>query len=112
MTGDIIIIKSSPQYLKNDVVTFEDHQQRRVTHRIVDIQNNNHFVTKGDANRSTDIENITSKQILGKVFLIIPRLGYLVSFSKSSVGFLVFIVIPGILIITSESIKIKQNIKS
>lgn len=110
MTGDIIIVKSSFQYLKNDVVTFEDYQQRRVTHRIVDIQNNNNITTKGDANRSSDSENITVKQIIGKVILVIPKLGYLVSFSKSLPGFLFLIVIPGIIIIASESIKIKQYV--
>jgi len=110
MTGDIIIIKSSPQYIKNDVVTFEDDQQRRVTHRIIDIQSDNIFITKGDANRSSDRENIAKNQILGKVTLVIPKLGYLVSFCKSLPGFLLFIIIPGVLIIASESIKIKQYV--
>lgn len=112
MTGDIIIIKSSPQYLKNDVVTFDDHQQRRVTHRIIDIKEDGHFVTKGDANKSSDSENILKNQILGKVFLVIPKLGYLVAFSKSFMGFLIFIIIPGILIVAGESIKIKNNVKT
>jgi signal peptidase len=110
MTGDIIITKSNNQYEKNDVVTFEDYQQRRVTHRIIDSQNNGHLITKGDANRSKDNEDITKDQILGKVILIIPRLGYLVSFSKSLPGFLLFIIVPGILIIISESIKIKKQV--
>lgn len=110
MTGDIIIIEKLDRYQKNDVITFENQQQRRVTHRVVDIQNNQYLTTKGDANRSRDNEKITIDQVLGKVVLVIPKLGYLVAFSKSLPGLFLLIIIPGILIIISESIKIKKEI--
>lgn len=110
MTGDIIITKTFDQYKNNDVITFEDDQQRRVTHRIIDNQDNNQIITKGDANRSQDNKNINKNQIIGKVILVIPKLGYIVSFSKSLLGFLIFIIVPGILIIIDESVKIKKEI--
>src|SRR3990167_4084076 len=57
ITGDIIFAKQMVQYNKNDVVTFTDEGDRVVTHRIVEItddEGNFTFITKGDANRSVD----------------------------------------------------------
>lgn len=109
MTGDIIIIKSNNQYNINDVITFEDTQNRRVTHRIID-NNDNKIITKGDANKSKDSEKINKSQIIGKVVFVIPKLGYLVSFGKSFWGLLFFIIVPGILILFSELLKIKKQV--
>jgi len=111
MTGDIIVIHSQNSYMKNDVITFHGSDNRVVTHRIIEIsQNNNnqHFLTKGDANRSEDEDTITQSQIIGKVVLVIPKLGYLVSFSKSLPGLIILVIIPAVLFILNEILMIKN----
>src|SRR5688572_3055096 len=51
MTGDIIVIKEQQEYMKSDSITFKTEDGRVVTHRIVEVIEENGektFVTKGD----------------------------------------------------------------
>jgi len=111
MTGDIIVTKNQISYILNDVVAFHNNDNRIVTHRLVAVDDKSgtkEFSTKGDANRSQDFDTIHFEQIRGKVVLVIPKLGYLVAFSKSMPGFLILILIPAILFIVDELFK-KKN---
>ncbi|MBP7875573.1 signal peptidase I [Candidatus Woesebacteria bacterium] len=105
MTGDLLLVMPQPSYQLNDVVTFHDEQDRIVTHRIREIQPNNNsilFVTKGDANRAVDAQIIPPSAIIGKVVLTLPKLGFVADFSRSTLGVIVFIVIPGTIIVSDE----------
>lgn len=100
--GDIIIIHKQDQYVINDVVTFTGSSGRLVTHRIIgtkEEQNTRFFVTRGDANRTEDDERIGNSDIKGKTVLVIPKIGYLVNFSKSVPGLIILIVVPIALLI-------------
>lgn len=111
MTGDIIVIQKRDPYEQNDVVTFRNEQNRVVTHRLVEKSQTNEkivFLTKGDANRSQDSDSITPGQIVGKVVFVIPKLGYLMAFSKSLPGLIILILIPTVLFILDELFKIKN----
>lgn len=111
MTGDIIIIHGQDNYLKNEVITFHGSDGRIVTHRIAEILQKNgqsYFSTKGDANRSEDADSITQDQIIGKISLIIPKLGYLVAFSKSLPGLVILAIFPAVLFILDELLKVKN----
>lgn len=111
MTGDIIISRGQNNYLLNDVVTFRDIDQRVVTHRIVEIDQKDggiNFFTKGDANRSQDFDTISPSQIIGKVVFIVPKLGYLVAFSKSLPGIIILILIPAALFVVDQLLKMKN----
>jgi len=109
MTGDIVLINSQPQYSKNDVITFKDTQNRVITHRIVNIENDK-ISTKGDANRTSDPETINSKMILGKVIFVIPKIGFLVNFSKTLPGVILLIIIPCLILVSDEIFKLIRNI--
>lgn len=112
MTGDIIIIHQAGQYEKNDVITFQNEESRIITHRIIEINNKSEgmsFVTKGDANRSEDEGVVSASHILGKVIYVIPKLGFLVAFSKSLPGLIILIAIPALALIIGEVIKIAQK---
>ena len=103
-TGDMVLIKNKPTYGINDVVTFLDASQRVVTHRI-DQNTSGVCTTKGDANRTRDNDHIKPGQILGQVFLVLPRLGFLAVFARSFWGITVFITIPALIIILKELFK-------
>lgn len=112
MTGDVVVIQSRGTYFINDVVTFRTgNNDRIVTHRIVavDPAQANRYETKGDANRSGDEDSISDEQIIGKVVLVIPKLGYFVAFSKSSRGLIFILIIPAVILILDELVKIKKN---
>lgn len=111
MTGDIIIIHPQDSYVKNDTITFSGSEGRTVTHRIAEEEKKNgeqHFLTKGDANRSQDEDSITQDKIIGKVALVIPKLGYLVAFSKSLTGLIILALVPTALFLLDELVKIKN----
>ena len=97
MTGDIIFVSHQERYNKNDVITFMEGDRRIITHRVVD-ERNFQLITKGDANRIEDNSTVSFSRIIGKVFFTVPKLGYLVFFSKTQTGFLLFIIIPSLLL--------------
>lgn len=108
MTGDVVVIHSQSAYLINDVITFNNSSNRIVTHRIVAVQNG-HYSTKGDANRAGDEDEITFNQVIGKVVLVIPKLGYWVAFIKSRNGLIFLLLIPAVVLILDELVKIKKH---
>jgi len=111
MTGDIIIIHPQDSYVKNDTITFRGFENRIVTHRIIEMKQQGdkaYFSTKGDANRSQDEALITQDQIIGKVSLVVPKLGYIVAFSKSLPGFILLALFPAALFIVDELLKVKN----
>ena len=96
MTGDIIVSQRSSVYGLNDVITFHNNSGDIITHRIVavDKSSGSQYSTKGDANRTGDDDLILDNQVIGKVVLVIPRLGYAVGFSKTPLGLIFLLLIP------------------
>lgn len=112
--GSLILVKPLKNYSVNDIVTMKTSEPKKtLTHRIVGkITRNNQFVfeTKGDANKSKDLENLLSQNIIGKVFFVIPYLGFPISYSKTLPGLIFLIIIPATIIIYSEVINIKNEV--
>ncbi len=107
--GSGVVVLSQPSYFDNDIITFK-FSGNLVTHRIIFA--GNYFLTKGDANRSIDPETVEKEQIVGKVILHIPYLGYLQESTKHLSGLVLFIIIPSCLIIIHEIIISIKLIKS
>lgn len=109
MTGDIVVIQNQGSYAINDVVTFRE-ADRLVTHRIISVEKEGgvKYSTKGDANRSSDKSVIGDEQIIGKVALVIPKLGYFVAFSKSTNGLIFLLILPAIIFVLDELVKVKK----
>jgi signal peptidase I len=83
LKGDMPIVEASDNYKIGDVVVYSKINQRvPIIHRIIKINIDGTFVTKGDHNPADDIslgiipKPLTSSQIHGKVIFIIPKLGY------------------------------------
>jgi len=109
--GDIVITHKQINYFKNDTITFYGPENRVVTHRIALIKEqdgNTTIITKGDANRSIDSDTITPNKIIGKVIFIIPKLGFVVSFSRTIPGLILLILVPAIALIANELLKLKN----
>lgn len=107
--GDMIIIKKSNTYEVNDIVTYRE-EDYFVTHRIVEIDENG-ITTKGDNNNKVDNDTITNEDIVGKVVLIIPGLGNIIStFNNPLVLVIIFIV--GVVVVTLIPSNKKSKTKS
>lgn len=111
--GSIVFVKPVNRYKINDIVTFRTRTPKQtVTHRIAAekvVNKQIMFISKGDANKSNDSENLLPQNIIGKVFFSVPLLGYPISFSKTLPGLIILIVIPATIIIYSELINIKNE---
>ena len=115
-TGGIVIIKPVANYVVGDVITFgkDTKIDIPVTHRIVKEESKNArgsiFVTKGDANSDSDPGTVTEQEIIGKVALTLPYVGFLLEFTKTKVGLITLVIIPGVLIVLGELIKIASEL--
>ena len=87
--NDIIVSRKQSSYAVGDIITF-DAGGSSVTHRIVSVGEDG-MRTKGDANNTEDAQTIKQSRVIGKVILVIPRLGAAVGFLKTPLGILCFL---------------------
>jgi len=74
-TGDLAIVRQAPFYQVGDIVTYHDARMNaNIIHRIVDI-NGDHFILKGDNNSWRDAYQPTFDEILGKLWIYLPKFG-------------------------------------
>ncbi len=110
--GDIIVIKKTNEneLQVKDVITFistdEELNGQPITHRIIDITDENgqkKFETKGDNNQIADETPVTSDRILGKVQLRIPFVGRAVNFMQTNrIAFFLIVILPMLVIMALE----------
>ncbi|MBR2828205.1 MAG: signal peptidase I, partial [Bacilli bacterium] len=75
--GDIIIYKKDKNIKVEDVIVFQKDKYK-IVHRVVDVKNINEeqrYYTKGDANRQKDDNYVTKDNYVGKVLFRIKYLG-------------------------------------
>ncbi len=110
--GDIVIIKKTDadELKVKDVITFyssdPDYEGMIVTHRIIDIIDESghlEFETKGDNNQIADIENVSEKDVIGKVQGRIPYVGKAATFMQTNrTAFFLIVILPMLVIMAFE----------
>lgn len=117
-TGSIIAIKplvKTSKLKKGDVISFLKDSYTLVTHRIIDVRENNNqlvYVTKGDNNEEADSDAVMAQNVVGVYSgFTIPYLGYFIDFSKSNKGIALLSIIPGVLLILYSGITIYKALK-
>lgn len=119
---DVVITKKvEPANLKEgDIITFASADSRFlgtiITHRIIkknydDESKSYNFQTKGDYNNVADSALVPEKNIYGKVILKIPKLGYLQEFLASDGGWIIVILIPCLVVISYDIVKLTKGLK-
>ena len=115
---DVIINKTvkKPTDVKvSDIITFEStgvlSHGLTVTHRVQDIYydesaSDYEYVTKGDNNPIKDDTPASYSNLIGKVVLKIPGLGNVQRFVGSKIGWLVVVIIPALVIIIQDIMKL------
>ena len=123
--GDVVVsVKTNPRTISvGDVITYrydDDRDPNRCfTHRVVEIveleNEGRTFQTKGDANEDLDKRLVKMDEVIGRVSFVVPFLGHFGNFARSIFGYIIFILLPALLIIVFEIYKIfnikKSNIK-
>ena len=115
----IVTMRTDAEKLKkNDVITFISndpaHKGITITHRIVGVKKTSSgeyaYRTKGDNNNVEDKTLVSHDEVLGKVILRIPYIGYLQQFLTTKFGWILVIVIPSLFIIVGDVVKVVKVI--
>jgi signal peptidase len=104
-TGDVVVTRGvAPVDVRlGDVITFRDpaNADRLITHRVKQIRisgDEARFVTKGDANNTSQRWSIPADGTVGLVTYRLPRLGYLLVWLGHPFAMLLLLVVPALLL--------------
>lgn len=114
-TGSIVMTAPSDDYEIGNIISFGEDSKTKTptTHRIHDmevVEGNPYYITKGDANNAPDREEVSKEEVIGKVLISVPYVGYIVDFAKRPIGFVLFIIVPALAIIGDEVKKIWKEV--
>jgi signal peptidase len=91
--GDVIIFKAA------------DDPDKQICHRIVEIQERldvKVFRTQGDANEHPDASVVPADNVVGRAEYYVPYLGYFANFADSPFGFILLLIVPGLVLVLLE----------
>lgn len=115
-TGSMIFVRPKPFYEVGDIITVKSSTSDiNVTHRVIAVTETpqgREYTTKGDANDVEDKEFAKQENIIGNVRFSVPFLGYLATFAKSPLGFVLIIVVPATIIVWEESKTIYKELSA
>lgn len=98
-----------------DIIAFNSSKNSdTVVHRVIDVKNENSslsFHTAGDANDSPDVDLVSARNVVGKVYFIIPYWGYLSDFVKTKLGYVLLVILPAMIIISLETRNIIRELQ-
>ena len=83
---DLIITHKQSDYIVGDIVMYQTGTTP-VTHRIIS-ETEKGYRTKGDANNTDDGTDIPKEGVVGKVVLVIPKIGAAIRFVRTPIGML------------------------
>ncbi len=109
--GSMAFTRSADPYQggikEGDILVYRHpiHPELRVSHRVIEVRHvglQPNFRTKGDANEAQDPYVVSPRYIEGVVEFSVPLLGHLLRFARTDAGRILFIVLPGFVIIAWE----------
>ena len=116
-TGDLVVAHPiAPHDIQvGDIIAYGSPLDGRVTiHRVVEIKTHSPpmFRTHGDANEDTDPYLVPHQNVVGKVCVTLPLLGYVTRFVKTPLGVILTLVIPGLTVIGMEAETIRSELRA
>jgi signal peptidase len=106
--GDLAVtVPSSPDALHvGDVVTFRCPDGTLVCHRVVEINvTASTLITQGDANEGPDPDPVRFDQVMGRVVVSVPLLGYAFTFLRGPFGWATMGLLVLLLVVTGKGSK-------
>jgi signal peptidase len=109
--GDLVILRSAPNYKVGDVVAF--HAETGIAiHRIAGVRPDATFITQGDNNPVVDTWHPSPRDVLGRSWLRLPGLGELLGHLKDPVRLGVLIGLIGFLAVMLPAWKSRERVRS
>lgn len=117
--GDAIIVNEvSPSEIEEgDVITFHKSAEADglpITHRVTEVvqrDGERYFRTRGDANENADQSLVKGENVVGRELLVIPYLGYIVTYANSKVGLVALVILPSLALIGVEVSKLVRGLR-
>ncbi|OGE10621.1 signal peptidase I [Candidatus Curtissbacteria bacterium RIFCSPLOWO2_01_FULL_42_26] len=124
--GDFVVVRAKqnlksplalpiPRYKAGDIVAFRAADGKTlVTHRIASVKveaGKVFYETKGDANKTADKGFVKEENIIGAKFVSVPKVGKIVAFTKSNIGFVLLVIFPALLVILFEIVAVFREVK-
>jgi len=100
--------------VEGDIIAF-NIESKQVTHRVVKINSDNSFTTKGDANNTVDLGKVKYTNYIGKTIFSIPYIGYILGYLHSSIGYFIIsivVILNIVLLIFSKEEEIINDAKN
>ena len=121
MVNDVVVTKKveAPKLKIGDIITFISSDKRFsgyiITHRIMQVfvdstSGEYSYETKGDSNNTVDFTHAKDSNVIGKVILKIPKLGYLQQFLATKGGWIIVILVPCLAILSYDILKLIKAI--
>ncbi len=103
MVGDIIVFSPNG-------VTLGEYE---VIHRVIGIEEASplYFKTKGDANDNPDPFMVPARNLVGRIWFKVHYAGYFIGLLRTPWGFLLGLVIPGLILITMYITSIQRMLR-
>lgn len=110
----VVTVRVKQDQIKiNDIITFINSEIETagtpITHRVIGVvetEDGIKYRTKGDHNNTEDFALTSPSDVIGKVYLRIPMIGYIQIFMTKPIGWLLVIVLPCLFIIGSDLLRL------
>ncbi len=106
--GSLLLIKDSSSFKVDDEVFYYDIRDQKyivVSDRIVNIEDGKYIVDGVNENNEVVQVKLNNKKIIGKNYVKIGILGYLVDLLESRIGFLLLVILPIFIVFLYELIQ-------
>ena len=110
--GDLVIVRAAPSYDVGDVVTYRDTEMGvYVIHRVIGIEQDR-YILKGDNNSWIDGYRPTRADIIGKLWIYVPKLGRAMQWLRLPINAALIIGLIGGILMASMMVQPNQPGKS
>ena len=97
--GSLVLVESEPDVIRaGDVIAYHAGQVV-VTHRVVGVNEDGGFQTRGDANPAVDPQPVAADALVGRVDAALPLLGYLAWMLGTMLGLTALVCTAGTLLV-------------
>ncbi len=89
--GDLVIVQNCliDDIKANDILSYRDNNDAIVTHRVIQVvekEGKKYFETKGDNNKSLDVDLVPAGAVEGRFVKKVSQLGFVLVFLGSTIG--------------------------
>lgn len=94
-TGDLALVRTAGLYRTGDVIAYRSPTLDTVVlHRVVEA-NPDGLITRGDHNDWTDPDQVAPQQVIGRLWLQVPKVGAALGPARAALPFLLIVLVVG-----------------